>query len=93
MNNETDRQKHNLDNENLTTMSNTNRIANQRLTVNHKTKKNELKRGFKIAHLNIRSLVKNIDQLRLYLQNQQFDVISINFNTTKTTKNNCYQAI
>ena len=49
-----------------------------RPNVNNETKKNELKRGFKIAHLNVRSLVKNIDQLRIYLQDQQFDVISIN---------------
>ena len=47
MNNETDRQKHNLGNENLTAMSNTNRIVNQRPNVNHKTKKNELKEDSK----------------------------------------------
>ena len=35
-------------------------------------------RGFKIAHLDIRSLVKNIDQFRLYLHNQQFDIVSLN---------------
>ncbi len=35
-------------------------------------------KGFTIAHLNIRSLVKNIDQFRLYLHKQQFDVICIN---------------
>ncbi|XP_028416157.1 uncharacterized protein LOC114539748 [Dendronephthya gigantea] len=35
-------------------------------------------KGFTIALLNIRSLVKNLDQLRLYLLNQQFDVICIN---------------
>jgi exonuclease III len=34
--------------------------------------------GFKIGHLNIRSLVKNIDQLRIYLSNQQYDIICIN---------------
>ena len=35
-------------------------------------------RGFKIANLNIRSLMKNIDQLRLYLGKQQYDKICIN---------------
>ena len=35
-------------------------------------------KGFTIPHLNIRSLVKNIDQFRLYLHKQQFDVICIN---------------
>ncbi len=35
-------------------------------------------KGFTIAHLNIRSLVKNIHQFRLYLHKQQFDVICIN---------------
>jgi hypothetical protein len=35
-------------------------------------------KGFTIAHLNIRSIVKNIDQFRLYLHKQQFDVIYIN---------------
>ena len=80
MNNEADRQKPNLDYENLITMSNADRLASQMHNVNHNTKKIELKRGlFKIAHLNIRSvLVKNIDQLRIYLQKQQFDVVSIN---------------
>ena len=42
--------------------------------------KNQLKkmREFKIVHLNIRSLVKNIDQFRLFLHNQQFDIVSLN---------------
>ncbi len=35
-------------------------------------------KAFTIANLNIRSLVKNIDQFRLYLHKQQFDVICIN---------------
>ena len=35
-------------------------------------------RGFKIGHLNIRSLVKNIDQLRIYLSNQKYNILSIN---------------
>ena len=35
-------------------------------------------RGFKIAHLNIRSLFKHIDQLKFYLHDQKYDVISLN---------------
>ena len=35
-------------------------------------------RGFKIAHLNVRSLIKHIDELRLHFEKQQFDVISLN---------------
>ena len=40
--------------------------------------KTRFDRGFKIAHLNIRSLSKHIDELRLYLDKQQFDIISLN---------------
>ena len=35
-------------------------------------------RGFKIAHLNVRSLIKHIDELKIYLDKQQFDIISLN---------------
>ena len=35
-------------------------------------------RGFKITHLNVRSLVKNIDHLRYNFRSQKFDIISIN---------------
>ena len=35
-------------------------------------------KGFTIANLNITSLIKNIDQFRLYLEKQKFDVICIN---------------
>ena len=36
------------------------------------------KRGFKIANLNINSLLKHIDELRLCLTNQQLDILGIN---------------
>ena len=42
-------------------------------------------KGFKIGHVNIRSLVKNIDQLRIYLSNQQYD-IRANFFVTKISR-------
>ena len=35
-------------------------------------------RGFKIAHLNIRSLIKNMDQLKLYLHSPKYDIITLN---------------
>ena len=35
-------------------------------------------KGFTIANLNITSLIKNIDQFRLYLEKQKFDVFCIN---------------
>jgi phosphoribosyl-dephospho-CoA transferase len=31
-----------------------------------------------IAHLNVRSLIKHIDELKIYLDKQQFDIISQN---------------
>ncbi len=78
--NDLDKNRPNLENDNnLSTMSNSKQSPWS--NASNETKKNELKRGFKIAHLNVRILVKNIDQLRIYLQDQQFDVISINETT------------
>ena len=34
-------------------------------------------KGFTIAHLNIRSLIKHIDESRLYFEEQQFEIIGI----------------
>ena len=34
-------------------------------------------RGFKIANLNITSLVKHIDELRIYMHNQELDMLGI----------------
>ena len=34
-------------------------------------------KGFKISHLNIRSLVKNVDQFRIYSHNCKFDIICL----------------
>ena len=45
-------------------------------------------RGFKIDHLNIRSLVKNIDQLRIYLSNQKYNILSINKTMLDSTISN-----
>ena len=35
-------------------------------------------KGFIIGHLNIRSLFKNINELRMHLSNQKYDILSIN---------------
>ena len=35
-------------------------------------------KGFKIGHLNITSLTKYIDELRLYMTNNPLDVLSLN---------------
>ena len=42
--------------------------------INRKTK---YLRGFKVAHLNIRSLIKHIDQFRYFLKEKQFDIICL----------------
>ena len=82
--NDLDKNRPNLENDNnLRTMSNSKQSPWP--NASNETKKNELKRGFKIVHLNVRILVKNIDQLRIYLQDQQFDVISINETTLDDT--------
>jgi hypothetical protein len=48
-------------------MTMSNGAESQSSNGNNITKERELNRGFKIAHLKIRSLVKNVDQLRVYL--------------------------
>lgn len=35
-------------------------------------------KGFKVAHLNITSLVKHIDELLVYMHNQPLDILTIN---------------
>ena len=35
-------------------------------------------KGFKVAHLYVRSLYKHIEELRIYLEEQYFDIISLN---------------
>ena len=39
-------------------------------------------KGFKIAHLNIRSLLKHIDEFRIFLRKKQFDIGLICLNET-----------
>ena len=42
------------------------------------THNNKHERGFKIAHLNIRSLIAHIEEFRIYIKTRNFDIISIN---------------
>ncbi len=58
----------------------TNELPGEESNITSKVDKNlkNWAKGFKIGHLNIRSLVKNIDQLRIYLSNHQYDTICIN---------------
>ena len=35
-------------------------------------------KGFRVGHLNITSLIKHIEQLKIYLKNEPLDVVSIN---------------
>ena len=35
-------------------------------------------KGFRIGHLNITSLVKHVDELRIYMEDKPFDILSIN---------------
>ena len=52
------------------------RIANTTTRSSITQQRHKLK-GFKISHLNIRSLVKNIDQFRIYSHNCKFDIICL----------------
>ena len=35
-------------------------------------------KGFRVGHINIASLVKHIDELKIYLEKEPFDILSIN---------------
>ena len=35
-------------------------------------------KGFRVGHLNIASLVRHVDELKVYLEKEPFDVLSIN---------------
>ena len=35
-------------------------------------------KGFRVGHLNITSLVKHVDELRVYMRDEPFDILSIN---------------
>ena len=55
-------------------------LARERINMSNITKKllYNGNKGFKIMHLNIRSLIKNIDQFRVYASNNQYDIMCIN---------------
>ena len=52
------------------------------------TKKRLNSQSFKIAKLNIRSIVKNIDEFRMYALNHQYDIICISETRLDNTVNN-----
>jgi hypothetical protein len=45
-------------------------------------------KGFKIDHLNVASLVKHADELRMFMQIQPFDILSINETRVDNTIHN-----
>ena len=44
-------------------------------------------KGFRIGHLNITSLVKHVDELRIYMEDKPFDILSINESRLDDTVN------
>ena len=53
------------------------------LSPGHPESENDIKylkslKGFRVGHLNIASLVRHVDELKVYLEKEPFDVLSIN---------------
>ena len=44
-------------------------------------------KGFRIGHLNITLLVKHVDELRIYMEDKPFDILSINESRLDDTVN------
>ena len=44
-------------------------------------------KGFRIGHLNITSLVKHVDELRIYMKDKPFDILSTNESRLDDTVN------
>jgi hypothetical protein len=40
-------------------------------------------KGFRVGHVNIASLVKHIDESKIYLEKEPFDIVSINRKWTR----------
>ena len=55
----------------------TNELSSNRKTKAKVTRKC-LNKGFKIAQLNIRSILNNIDEFRMYALKHEYDVICVN---------------
>ena len=60
--------------------NNQDNIRNSSPRLNYEHVQNEIQsvKGFKIAHLNIRSLLKHIDEFRIFLRKKHFDIICLN---------------
>ena len=66
----------------------TNELAKEKTVTANVTKKRLNSKGFKIAQLNIRSMIKNIDEFRMYALNHQHDIICVNKTWLDNTVNN-----
>ena len=66
----------------------TNELPKDKTVPANVTKKRLNSQSFKIAKLNIRSMVKNIDEFRMYALNHQYDIICINETRLDNTVNN-----
>ena len=50
-------------------------------------------KGFRVGHLNITSLTKHMDQLRIYLHDETFDILSINESRLYSNIDDCFVKI
>ena len=66
----------------------TNELPKEKTVTANVTKKRLNSKGFKIAQLNIRSMIKNIDEFRMYALNHQHDIICVNETWLDNTVNN-----
>ena len=66
----------------------TNELPKEKIVVANVTKKRLNSKGFKIAQPNMRSMVKNIDEFRMYALNHQYDIICVNETWLDNTVNN-----
>ena len=66
----------------------TNELPEEKTASANVTKTRLNSKGFKIAQLNIRSMVKNIDEFRMYALNHQYDIICVNETWLDNTVNN-----
>ena len=66
----------------------TNELPKEKIVPANVTKKRLNSKGFKIAQLNIRSMVKKIDEFRMYALNHQYDIICVNETWLDNTVNN-----
>ena len=66
----------------------TNELPKEKAVPANVTKKRLNSNCFKTAQLTIRSMVKNIDEFRMYALNHQYDIICVNERLLDNTVNN-----